>query len=425
MKQLFIILLIITSFTVNAQTVTMSYFGNHIEGALETSLSGSGVATAWPPWNPTFLRLFSFGYSSVQGGYKSFNWRDIEYAQNTYDWTVFDATLAKFKSKGVTDVLFVLNKVPAWAGGGAAGDQPPTNLADLTEFITSVANRAIAQGFPIRYYEVWNEPNNGTPFYSGSVNQMVAIAQTVYNAVKAVNSSYKVLSPSATGFGSGDTTRLNPATVFTSGNQSLRYANTFYAAGGGNFVDIHDYHGYMGKQSPSIERKPEAIDTLNKNYIKIYTAHGQTGKEVWNTESMDINSDTIQSKQIQFLAVTSLLDWVNGVDKHIHYGWDGADYGQQWKYYSGIDSLGIANANLINWMLGATVDNLTIVGTVYSVRITKGASVYHAVWNATGSSSYSTSHTTYSNLFGVGGTVSGSLTINQIPVLLGDPYPCQ
>lgn len=403
MRKLLTILLL--PLFVNAQ-VPKEYFGEHFIGPTETNLGGSGKSTLWPPWNPTAVRLWDVtGFDPNLGfAYSSLSWRSLNPSNGTYYWYVFDKTILKMKEKGVTDLIYTLGYVPSWAGGGTNGDQNPSSQSYITTFLTAVANRAISLGLPIKYWEVWNEPNNGSGTWVGTTAQMVTIAQTVSNAVKAVDASYKVLTPCPQGYG----------TTWMSG---------FLSAGGGAYCDIMAFHGYM------FGHAPEDIATLIDDYKSVFSAHGQSGKEIWNTESYRLESnDLADADQVNFLAVTHLLGYVKGLSRYYWYTWDGSGTtGQEWKYQNytggvtGITATGIAHQQIINWMLGGVVDNLTINGNVYTIRIRNYGKTYEVVWNKSGSSSYSTSYTRYNDLAGNTTTISGSVTIGKAPILLFTP----
>src|ERR1019366_9373099 len=169
---------------------------------------------------------------------------------------------------------------PAWAGGGTSGDQAPSNMLYLNNFATAVAQRAIADGLPIKHWEVWNEPNNGAGTWTGTNAQMVTMAQTIYSAVKAVDPTNKVLTPSPQG-------------------NATTWMNNYLAAGGGDYADIMAFHGYTGSA-------PETIATLIDSYKSVYATHLQSSKPIWDTEAMNITTSdpTLQAK---FLAVYYLL----------------------------------------------------------------------------------------------------------------------
>lgn len=378
--------------TVASATISSSYFGDHILGPLETNIYGSGVATAWPSWSPTTVRLWNtYGYNSTKRVYEGISWKNINTAAGVYDWTLFDAVLAKLKAQGVTDLLYTFGYTPAWAGGGANSDQAPSSNQYLSSFATAVARRAVGDGLPIRNWEVWNEPNNGVGTWTGTNAQMVAMAQTIYGAVKAVDPGYVVLTPSPQG----------NATSWMSG---------YLASGGGAYADVMAFHGYTISA-------PETIATLIDSYKKVYATYGQSGKPIWDTEAMD-STTSDPTLQARFLAIYYLLHQVKGVARLYWYAYDG-DQGQEWFYLSGPDAVAVANVQVHNWMLGAVPGSLIKSGMVYSLPLTKGSQTL-AVWNSAGSSAYATgAYTKYTDLQGVVHAVSGgTVNIGKDPILL-------
>ena len=383
-----------TTAPVPAATISSSYFGEHILGPLETNINGSGVHTLWPSWSPTTVRLWNnYGYNSNKGVYDGISWGDINTANGVYDWTVFDAVLAKLKAQGVTELIYTFGYTPAWAGGGLKSDQPPSSNAYLSSFATAVARRAVTDGLPIRNWETWNEPNNGVGTWTGTNAQMVSMAQTIYGAVKAVDPSYKVLTPSPQG-------------------NSTSWMNGYLAAGGGAYADVMAFHGYTSSA-------PETIGTLIDSYKNVYATYGQSSKPIWDTEAMDLTTadSTLQGK---FLAIYYLLHHAKGVERLYWYAYDG-DQGQEWFSTSGYAASAIANMQVHNWMLGATPGSVLRNGTVYSLPLAKGGLSTLAVWNSAGTSAYATgTYNKYTDLLGVVHPISGgTVNISNTPILLG------
>ena len=372
--------------------VFSSYFGEQILGPLEANINGSGVPTGWPSWSPTTVRLWNtFGYNSSKDVYEGISWSNLNTANGVYDWTLFDSVLAKHKAKGVTDLLYTFCCTPTWAGGGVGNDQAPANNQYLSDFATAVARRAIADGLPIRNWEVWNEPNNGSGTWIGTNAQMVSMAQTIQGAVKAVDPSYNVLTPSPQG-------------------NSTTWMSGYLAAGGGAYADIIAFHGYTGTA-------PETIATLIDSYMSVYATYGQSAKPIWDTEAMDPTTSD-PTLQARFLAIYYLLHQAKGVSRFYWYAYDG-DKGQEWSYTSGLDAAGIADVQIHNWMLGATPGVLSQSGTVYSIPLTKGRPTL-ALWDSAGSSVYPKgAYTKYTDLRGVVRSISGStVSIGKDPILL-------
>jgi hypothetical protein len=220
---------------------------------------------------------------------------------------------------------------------------------------------------------------------------MVAMAQTIYSAVKAVDPSSKVLTPSCQG-------------------NATTWMNGYLAAGGGAYADIMSFHGYTFST-------PETIATLIDSYKKVFATYGQSGKPIWDTEAMDLTTSD-PATQARFLTIYYLLHQVKGVARLYWYAYDG-DQGQEWFYTNGPDAVATADTQIHNWMLGAAPGSLSKSGTIYSLPLTK-ASQTLAVWNSAGPSAYSTGgYTHYTDIQGVVHTVSGgSVTIGKDPILL-------
>jgi hypothetical protein len=71
-----------------------------------------------------------------------------------YDWELPDAVLQGLRAHGLTPVVTLLG-TPPWANRGRAANFAPTSAADFGRFA-----RAAARRYPwIRYWLVWNEPN--------------------------------------------------------------------------------------------------------------------------------------------------------------------------------------------------------------------------------------------------------------------------
>jgi hypothetical protein len=335
--------------------------------------------------------LNTYGYNSSKGVYEGISWANINTSNGVYNWTLFDAVLAKFKARGVTDLVYTFIYTPTWAGGGVNNDAPPSSNQYLSSFATAVAQRAIADGLPIKNWEAWNEPNAGAGSWTGNNAQMVAMAQTIYGAVKAVDPSNLVLTPSPQG-------------------NATSWMSSYLAAGGGAYADVMAFHGYTSSA-------PETIATLIDSYKSVFATYGQSAKPIWDTEAMDLTTSN-PTLQARFLAVYDLLHQAKGVSRFYWYAFD-ADQGQEWFATSGADAVAIADAQVHSWMLGATSGVLSHSGTVYSLPLLKGNQTL-AVWNSAGSSAYATgAYTKYTDIHGVGHVISGgTVTIGKDPILL-------
>jgi hypothetical protein len=203
----------------NASAVPPQFFGLHIAN------SEGRISTPWPTeiemsslrnWDANGTEWSNAGFGDPNGR--------INTARNIYDWKAFDSFLRKAKKSGA-DVIFTMGYTPRWAAANGSFSDPPSNMAYLADFIKAMLIRAatVAPG-TICCVEIWNEMN--TRYFSGSIEDAVAIAKNVYQTTKAIDPTIKVITPSVVGEG------------------AISWLQKFLAAGGGNYADILAYHGY-------------------------------------------------------------------------------------------------------------------------------------------------------------------------------------
>jgi hypothetical protein len=146
----------------------------------------------------------SFNYGSVRTHDNGrCQWRQLNPANGTYDWTKMDEFLAAFPDKTIT---FTLYGTPTWAanatdatkrgmylGLGEAG--MPTSMTYVTTFLSALFTR---YGSKIKNFEIWNEPffrQDYTGFWWGSVQDLLLLGKTCYDWIKANYPAVNVMSP--------------------------------------------------------------------------------------------------------------------------------------------------------------------------------------------------------------------------------------
>ena len=152
----------------------------------------------------------------------------------------------------------------------------------------------------IRYWEIWNEPNDAA-FFSGSAEKLVDLARQAYAILKASDPQNQVLSPSP---------------------YNVSFLDYYLSLGGGEVADVIGYHFYL-------DEAPEALATW---YIPsvwaILAARGQASKPLWNTEGGYLRPTVPGPKTLSddlgaaYLARTYLLNWASGVSRFYFYAWD-------------------------------------------------------------------------------------------------------
>jgi len=333
------------------RTITSRFFGMHVHRAVE--------GTAWP--------AVPFGSWRLWDAHVT--WADIEPGQRTWNWTRLDAYVALAQAHDV-EILLTLGMTPQWASsqpnlqadtglGYPQGAQaPPVRLEDWTDYVRTVALRYRGR---IRYYEIWNEPNQSA-FYRGSPQQMAELSKAAYGVLKAVDSANVVVSPSANCDEAG---RL--------------WLSRFLAAGGATFADVIGGHFYVMPRGPeAMVQEIEQVQSL----LRSFHLH----KPLWNTEAGWGPPSTFssESEEAAFVVRTLLLNAAAGVERVYWYAWDNSN----WVRLKLADPLtgktrgaGLAYAELYQRLVGARVDECRARGSIWSCTIQADDERWQILWS--------------------------------------------
>jgi aryl-phospho-beta-D-glucosidase BglC (GH1 family) len=178
-------------------------------------------------------------------------WPVIETSRGVFDWTRADALFAAAQSVG-EPILPVLMWTPAWAGGGAALNDPPTSTSDWTTFVTDFTQR---YGSQVPALDVWNEPDSGNYFVGSAAAYVADLLNPAYSAIKAVAPSLPVIE-------AGSANDAGAGTAFLSA----------VMAAGGKF-DIASYHNYANTYGSEAQAYRSALN-----------AAGRSSTPIWMTE---------------------------------------------------------------------------------------------------------------------------------------------
>lgn len=257
-------------------------------------------------------------------------WKFIQPTATYWDWADVDSWVNTHYKAG-REMVFTLFGTPVWAsarpteqgayGPGNLGLQAePANMADWNSFCTAVATRYRGK---IKYYEVWNEPNynnNGITttspyfYFSGTFAKLSEMVRRASQAIKSVDPTAKIISPSATTWSA------------TAGQSAENYFVGMMAAGDGasgtmkDWVDIIGVHLYLPGNNKT-QDLAGMIDRLNAAKI---TA-GVSGKETWDTESAPIGGEVINLTDTQankIIARSMIIMAAKGVTRTIFYQYD-------------------------------------------------------------------------------------------------------
>lgn len=377
-----------TTLTTPTAAISPSFFG----------MSENGVASysPWPAVSFATFRMWDVGT----------RWDQIETARGSYNWTRADKVVSTAAAHG-KDIVYTFGGTPVWTSSNpglhclySSGIcAPPKNLADLSQFAKELATRYAGK---IKYYEIWNEPNQ-SGYFVGSMAEMVAMARTIYDAIKSVDPTAIILSPCATWGSSG---------------APYPWMSSFLSAGGGAYFDIASYHAYPGSAGPefiinSVRTMRSTIEA--KGYSKaIFITEGGWGENAY------VPNDTLRAN---FLTRYLVLSYATGVSKMIWYAYDGTSWGTLYTSSGGLRPAGTALNQLYKWMTGAVMQGCTQdASATWSCKLARsGGYSAEIVWNPSKALSYAVSSnlTRRWTVYGVlAGVSAGHVTVGPQPILV-------
>lgn len=276
----------------------------------------------FPTGNPVTVPMDGMSYSIVRSHDKNgLSWASLNPSEGVYFWDTLDSWVEEHHSND-RDMIFTVFGTPTWASArplesgayGLGSRSEPLNMSSLTTFITAVSQRYSGK---IKFWEVWNEPNNNT-FYTGTRSKLVEMAVAIKNVVKYQDSTSKIISPAVTNF--SDLPNQSAETYLRD------LLATSDGAGGNltNHIDILGVHLYvpggdLRKLVGIIENIKSACDANQISNIPI-----------WDTESGIIAPDfsaTNKEKRKRLFARQQILSAAMGIEKSCWYGYDYASYG--------------------------------------------------------------------------------------------------
>jgi hypothetical protein len=191
-------------------------------------------------------------------------------ARGTYVFVNLDEFVKKApkdaNGTALIDVTF------GWTPGWAVADQstcfkndvkilsctaPPDNIQDWIDFVTAVVNHYNGITAPhVAFYEIWNEMSNNL-FYTGSVAQMLGLAQAAYPILKQDPYSRVV----------------TPSVVWINGVPMM---TAYLQAGGGQYADVLSFHGYPSQTDTGWtcrQQQPADADLVRVGYQGLLGPH--------------------------------------------------------------------------------------------------------------------------------------------------------
>lgn len=153
-------------------------------------------------YSPNSIGPVVSGSSNNQG---SLRWYALEPTNGDWNWwTNFDKWVDFHYSAG-RELMYTLFACPPWATSAAdqgsnyipKASNPPDSNADWSDYCSTVATRAAGR---IKYWEVWNEPNGGNAWFTGTQARYAELARLAKVAIKAVMPTAVICGPCTTGW---------------------------------------------------------------------------------------------------------------------------------------------------------------------------------------------------------------------------------
>jgi polysaccharide biosynthesis protein PslG len=207
------------------------------------------------------------------------DWSAVEATKGSFSWDETDSFMTSAARAGMK-VLPVVLFSPTWAstcpGAARPGLCPPSNYADLGDFIVAAMQRYGPSGsfwpanptvpkVPITAWQVWNEPN--FPSYWGGAPDAAGYAQmlkTVAPMMRAADPSVEVV------------TAGMPDSLVSTAIRLVPYVTQLYADGIKGSFDTLAVHGY--------NETPAGTVGLVEQVRSIMNANGDAAVPIWMTE---------------------------------------------------------------------------------------------------------------------------------------------
>ncbi len=316
-------------------------------------------------------------------------WADLEPTLGTFDFSLLDSLIAGAHQYGVPDLIETLVKTPTWASTNPydtacsdylsrpGGCDPPSDLnSDGTgadqywkDFVTAVVQHVcVPAPCSIQNWEIWNEPN-AKNFWTGTPQQLVRLTQDASQIIKSINPNLTVISPPPAGAG-------DPSSTGDS------YLQSFLQAGGGQYVDVIGFHGYL---EPSNVTQPQLLVSGLTSLLQTRSNLALGSKPLWDTEGSWAKNANLPDPDMDaaFLATYYLLQ-ATSVQRFYWYAYDYPE-GELYDPASGqLDEAGVAYGQVYSWMVGAVpTAPCAANGSIYTCAFTRpGGYQALAIWDS-------------------------------------------
>jgi len=351
----------------------------------------------------------------------SVGWPQIQYEKYKWDWSLLDSFVRMARERNMR-VIMTLGMTPRWAArnpdapspyGGNWSSSPPRDVEDWKTYIRTVAERnERVYGGAIRYWEIWNEPDNTQPgyyFYTGTVEELVEMAREARPILKAASPDNMIISPGITQVGSN-------------------WLEQFIRSGGGKAIDIAAVHYYWVWYPPSVTDFAPLVNGIRK----LLDDNGCTEKPIWVTETgFDVNGFKTKERREIALLTTLIAPRYYGADVVCVYSLNSSifTYLYDEKRQEPTETAS-AYIEMRKWLVGATIKDLR--SGKYNTKICtllKNGSTARIVWRfGTGSVKFNVDGEWGSKVYRLNGAVespdeNGEIRLGNSPILVtGEKY---
>jgi hypothetical protein len=176
------------------------------------------------------------------------DWASIEpvnTAPQQYTWSKeMDTLLAELSAQNVVAILTLSNN-PVWAANYPGGPVAPLAAGELVQFMQAVVRRYGAPPYNVKHWEMYNEPDNGSPWFAddpgyGYFGQQpeayVDMLRLVYTPIKAIDPDAQVVLGGLAYDGWSDST--------TGGPFERDFLDKVLQNGGAAYFDLMNFHYY-------------------------------------------------------------------------------------------------------------------------------------------------------------------------------------
>lgn len=304
--------------------------------------------------------------------------------------------------------------------GAVACTVPPDNIQDWVDYVTTVMNHYNGKTAPhVKYYEIWVEGSN-TKFWTGTVPQMLTLAEAVYPIVK--QDPYALV--------------LTPSVVWMNG---VKFMTSYLQLGGGNYADGLSFHGYPSQTGPGVARPiplPESpastnapIQTMVTTFRQLANSYGMQGKPIMTTEGgWGTNGLTDSDMQIAWISHYEIIQAGLAASNNLRFQdwftWGIAVSGTIETKTGNPTPAALAYNVVYGWLVGQEPEPCTVSGNIWSCAVGRNLIVWDTSQTCGGglctSSLYNApaEYTCYVDVTGAAHSVTQAIALGVKPIML-------